>query len=89
MNSNKCCTERKEWVDAGKGLSMLLVILFHSEMYFPSTENIYSYYYGYFFTSFFFFLSGYVFTSCIEKFSAKYKLKQIFRSIVWTYLIFT
>lgn len=80
---------RKDWVDAGKGISMLLVVLFHSETYFPSTECFYSDFWGYMRMPFFFFLSGYVFTSDIKEFSLRHKLKQIFRGIVWTYLIFT
>ena len=30
---------RKEWVDFGKGISMFLVVLFHSEVYYPITWN--------------------------------------------------
>lgn len=90
LSTNKLnCNLRKPWVDAGKGVSMLLVVLFHAEMYFPSTEIVYSEVLGYFHMPLFFFLSGYVYCSCIEEFSLRHKLKQIVRSIVWTYLIFT
>lgn len=80
---------RKQWVDLGKGISILLVLLFHTEEYLPivdtGTKNIFSF----FRIPFFFFLSGYVFTSDYHKFSLRRKLKQILRGIVWTYLIFT
>lgn len=93
MNQNSTnilnCSARKPWVDAGKGMSMLLVMLFHAEMYFPSTEIIYSEVLGYFHMPFFFFLSGYVYSSCLADFSFRRKAKQIVRSILWTYFIFT
>ena len=34
---------RKEWVDFGKGISMFLVVLFHSEVYYPITDDRFSF----------------------------------------------
>ena len=80
---------RKEWVDFGKGISMFLVVLFHSEVYYPITDDRFSFLFFWFRMPFFFFLSGYLFTSDYLKFSLKRKMLQIFRGIVWTYLVFT
>lgn len=80
---------RKTWVDFGKGLSMLLVVLFHCEQYLPIVDTRTSNIFSFFRMPFFFFLSGYVFTSDYCHFSIRRKLKQILRGIVWTYLVFT
>ena len=78
---------RKEWVDLGKGISILLVVLFHCEEYLPIVDTGTKEIFSFFRMPFFFFLSGYVFTSDYREFSFGKKLKQIFRGIVWTYLI--
>lgn len=78
---------RKKWIDLGKGISMLMVVLFHTEVYFPIVETGTMQIFSFFRMPFFFFLSGYVFTSNYRQFSLKRKLKQILRGIVWTYLI--
>lgn len=80
---------RKSWVDFGKGVSMFLVVLYHSESYYPMSDAGYSNLFAFFRMPFFFFLSGYLFTSDYLHFSFKRKMLQIFRGIVWTYLIFT
>ena len=81
--------DRKQWIDFGKGISMFLVILYHSECYYPITNESYSSIFAYFRMPFFFILSGYLFTSNFKAFSIIRKFKQIFRGIVWTYIIFT
>ena len=78
---------RKEWVDLGKGISMLMVLLFHCEEYMGTVNTGTAEIFSFFRMPFFFFLSGYVFTSDYHKFSLQRKLKQIARGIVWTYLI--
>ncbi len=80
---------RKQWVDLGKGISILLVLLFHTEEYLPIVDTGTTEIFSFFRMPFFFFLSGYVFTSDYRRFSLRRKLKQILRGIVWTYLIFT
>lgn len=59
---------RKEWVDLGKGISILLVVLFHCEEYLPIVDTGTKRYFL-FQNAFFFFLSGYVFTSDYREFS--------------------
>lgn len=82
-------SERKTWVDMGKGISMTLVMLFHSETLFSQPDIFISPLFAFFRMPFFFFLSGYLFTSNPETFNLKKKTLQILRGIVWTYLIFT
>lgn len=89
MNSPAPTTPRKSWVDFGKGVSMFLVVLYHSESYYPMSDADYSNLFAFFRMPFFFFLSGYLFTSDYLRFSLKRKMLQIFRGIIWTYLIFT
>lgn len=80
---------RFEWIDLGKGISMFMVLLYHSEVYFPMCEHTYSYLFDNFYLPFFFFLSGYLFTSNHQTFSFKRKMLQVFRGIIWTYFVFT
>ena len=68
---------------------MLLVVLFHCEVYNPTNTPGCSHLFAFFRMPFFFFLSGYLFTKNRHEFSLKNKLKQIFRGLIWTYLIFT
>lgn len=89
MDSPTQTTRRKSWVDFGKGVSMFLVVLYHSEAYYPMSDADYSNLFAFFRMPFFFFLSGYLFTSDYRRFSLKRKMLQIFRGIIWTYLIFT
>lgn len=80
--------ERKLWLDFGKGCSMVLVLLFHCEMYSPFGDTSLSSLFTLFRMPFFFFLSGFLFTADPQHFSLRRKLKQILRGIVWTYLLF-
>lgn len=79
---------KKAWVDLGKGISILLVVLFHCEEYLPIVDTGTAGPFSFFRMPFFFFLSGYIFVSDYTQFSLRRKLKQILRGIVWTYLIF-
>lgn len=68
---------------------MYLVVLFHSEAYFPVSDFAVSPLVAFFRIPFFFFLSGYLFTSDYRRFSFRRKTIQVLTRIVWTYLIFT
>lgn len=82
-------TERKAWVDMGKGLAMLLVVLFHSEIYFPASSIMPTTVLGYAHMPFFFFLSGYVFCTTPSALCPGRKVRGIVRSLLFTYLVFT
>lgn len=81
--------ERKAWVDMGKGIAMYFVMLFHSEYYLPVSQFEFSPFVGYFNMPFFFFLSGYLFTSDYRHLSLRRKMGQVACRMVWTYLVFT
>lgn len=78
----------KDWIDFGKGISMLFVFIFHAETH-VGTGDGWSFLFSAFRMPFFFFLSGYLYTSNLLQFSGVRKLKQISRGIVVPYLIFT
>lgn len=88
MHTSPTCSPRQNWIDYGKGLSIFLVYLNHAEVYIGG-ESRWSFLFAAFRMPFFFFLSGYLYTSCMQRFDARRKLKQIFRSILIPYLIFT
>lgn len=72
--------QRKDWVDFGKGLLMILVYVYHSEVIIGS-QHSFSWWFAPFFLTGFFFLSGYLYTSNIRLVNFKEKLKQVFRTI--------
>lgn len=81
---------RKQWIDIVKGISMLLVILFHTEVYYPIGGGTHLYnFYSFFMLPSFFIVSGYLFSAGNKNFSLRKKIKSIFRGIIWTYLVFT
>lgn len=79
--------QRKDWVDFGKGLLMIFVYVYHSEVIIGG-EHTFSWWFAPFFLTGFFFLSGYLYTSNIQFVNFKVKLKQIFRTILVPYVIF-
>lgn len=79
--------QRKDWVDFGKGLLMILVYVYHSEVIIGS-QHSFSWWFAPFFLTGFFFLSGYLYTSNIRLVNFKEKLKQVFRTILVPYVIF-
>lgn len=70
MINNKSHAARLQWVDMGKGIAMILVILYHCENSLRGEYVVehYSVCYHSFFLPLFFFLSGYLFTSDCQKF---------------------
>lgn len=91
MINSKSHAARLQWVDMGKGIAMILVILYHCENSLRGEYVVehYSACYHSFFLPLFFFLSGYLFTSDCHKFSLGRKIEQIVRGIVIPYFIFT
>ena len=80
--------KRIGWIDFLRGTSMILILLFHTEVYYK--ESGYTPYYIYTTNAIilFYFLSGYVFYR-EGTFSLKKKLKAIVRSLLIPYFIFT
>ena len=57
--------QRKDWVDFGKGLLMILLYVYHSEVIIGS-QHSFSWWFAPFFLTGFFFLSGYLFQSAVQ-----------------------
>ena len=76
------------WIDSLRGLSMMLILVFHTEVYYK--EYNYTPYYIYTTNAIilFYFISGYLFYRP-ESFSLKKKLNAIARSLLFPYFIFT
>ena len=79
--------KRRPWIDFGRGISMFLVFLYHSEVYY-SDHHSWSWLFEPVFLTGFFFLSGYLFTSDIRKVDFSRKFKQVLRAILIPYFIF-
>lgn len=81
--------KRIEWVDMARGLSMLAILLFHTEVYYGGKDIIpYSLYVEDVLATFFI-LSGYLFLSREKSLNLKHKLHSVARFIVVSYLFFT
>lgn len=80
---------RIEWVDMARGISMLAIILFHTEVYYSGKDIIPYSMYVEDFLAVFFILSGYLFLKPGKDMNPKRKLRSIFRHIVIPYLFFT
>lgn len=79
------------WIDTTRGLSMIAILLFHTEVYYAGYDVInYGFYVGNVLMTFFF-VSGYLFfraESPVRSFSFRHKLASILRGIVMPYFIF-
>ena len=78
---------RKNWVDFAKGLLMILVYVYHSEVIIGQ-QHSFSWWFAPFFLTGFFFLRGYLYAPDIRCVNFKTKLKQIFRTVLVPYVIF-
>ena len=79
--------KRYDWADFARGLLMVLVFIYHSEVYYGN-EHSYSWIFVPFFLTGFFFVSGFFFTKDINCVSFKVKLKQVIRGIIFPYFVF-
>lgn len=80
--------ERIIWIDYLRGICMLMILWFHTEMYYAGRDVLpYNLYVANALTTFYF-ISGYLFYA-EKKFSWNRKLHSIFRGIVLPYFFFT
>ncbi len=81
-------TKRLQWVDRVRGVLMLFILLFHTEVYYASHELIPYHIYVQDVLATFFFISGYLFQSdtC---FSLSHKLRSVFTRLLLPYFLFT
>ena len=83
--------KRIGWIDTARGISMALILFFHTEMYYIGYDFIpYGLYVANVLMAFFF-ISGYLFykENDNRRFSLKNKLRSIARGIIMPYFIFT
>ena len=81
-------SSRIHWIDSLRGFSMILILWFHTEVYYAGQDIIPYHYYVQNALATFFFISGYLFFT-EKNFSPLKKLKSLFRYIVWPYFFFT
>ena len=80
--------QRNNSIDIARGICMFLVMLYHSECYFPTSIHIQPFFAPFFLTTFFFITGRYIVKETAPL-SFLRKLKRIFATLVWPYLIFT
>lgn len=76
------------WIDFLRGLSMMLILVFHTEVYYKEYDVTPYYIYVTNAIILFYFISGYLFYRP-ESFNLKKKLNAITRSLLFPYFIFT
>lgn len=80
--------KRIGWIDQIRGFCMMLILWFHTEMYYANADGTSYHFYVCNALTTFFFLSGYLFFT--EKaFSASHKLVSLFRGIIVPYFVYT
>lgn len=88
MNKTNTMAGRIGWIDTARGICMLAILLFHTEMYYAEYDVInYNFYVENVLITFFI-ISGYLFYKD-GKFAIGRKIKSIARGIVMPYFIFT
>jgi len=80
--------QRVGWIDFLRGISMILILVFHTEVYYKEYDATPYYIYTTNAIILFYFISGYLFY-CPELFSLKKKTIFIIRSLLMPYFIFT
>ena len=81
--------ERKGWIDRARGVSMILILLFHTSMYYVGRDTPPYSMYVENALAMFFFLSGYLFLANGAELDVRKKLKSILQKLVIPYLIYT
>ena len=76
------------WVDVARGVAMLAILLFHTEMRYAEGDIIPYSMYVENFLALFFFVSGYLFVSPKRQFSLRGKLVSIAKRLVVPYVLF-
>ncbi len=81
--------ERILWIDEARGLAMLAILLFHTEMYYVGNDILPYTMFVENALALFFFLSGYLFVSAQHPFCLSVKMRSVFRRLIVPYLFFT
>lgn len=78
---------RVDWIDYGKGICIIFVVLYHTQVYYANQSEA-SFIYTPFFLTLFFFISGFLSYSQ-KKIDIRKELTSITRSLLLPYFIFT
>ncbi len=92
MQNSNHQIERIHWIDLARGISIIAVILYHTESYYIDVYHVFQYNWLCNFLKVFFFLSGYLLYKENQVYDNRfisYKIKRIFRTLVIPYFIFT
>lgn len=80
--------ERVGWIDFLRGISMIAILVFHTEVYYKEYDVTPYYIYVTNAITLFYFISGYLFYH-EQGFNVKYKLRSIVKTLLVPYFIFT
>lgn len=80
--------QRITWIDMARGLAMMAILLFHTEVYYTGDSLIPYGIYVEDALALFFFISGYLFAPPGRAFSARHKLLSVSRRLVVPYALF-
>lgn len=84
--------QRIKWIDSIRGLCMLSILLYHTEIYYTSNAIIPYHIYVVNALTTFFFISGFLFWKNKQNynlFQLKYKIRSIIRTLIVPYFVFT
>ena len=77
------------WVDRARGLGMIAILLFHTEVYYNGVEIIPYHFYTCNALITFFFVSGFLFKNPGKPFSLRHKLLSVVKWMIIPYFVFT
>ncbi len=81
--------QRVRWIDFLRGISMIMILIFHTETYYKENDITPYYFYTTNAIILFYVISGWLFYKEAVDFSLKHKAKSIFHSMVIPYFLFT
>ena len=79
---------RKDWFDLARGILMVMLFIFHSEVYYGDGHS-WSFLFSPFRMAAFFIISGYFFCRDWDTFDFSHKTRQVVRAMIVPYFVFT
>ncbi|MBJ2183422.1 MAG: acyltransferase [Muribaculaceae bacterium] len=81
-------TQRKDWFDLARGILMVMLFVYHSEVYYGDGHS-WSFLFSPFRMAAFFIISGYFFCRDWDTFDFSHKTRQVVRAMIVPYFVFT